>query len=678
MSWKSKLFQRPDRIAFTRLAGTMMVVLMALTGRVGAEETETSSNLKRLSIEQLMEVEIAVVSGASTFKQKITEAPSSISIITAEDIKKYGYRTLAEILKSVRGFFVTYDRNYSYLGVRGFGRPGDYNSRILLLIDGHRINDNIYDSLYLGTDFILDIDLIDRMEIVRGPGSSLYGSNAFFASIHIFTKKGEHLKGVEVSGEAGSLDSYKGRLSYGDRYSNGLEALFSASHYESQGNNSLYYKEYDRSSTNSGLAQNCDLDRAANLFTNLSYKDFTLQGAVNERKKTIPTGSYGTDFNNPGNQTIDGRAYMDLKYRRTLQNDLDLTARLFYDYYRYKGDYLYDGVINKDSTLGEWWGLESRVTGKWFNKHRVTFGLEYVDNINQNQHNNDDSPYALYLDDKRKSKNWALYFQDEFSILPNLILNAGLRYDYFETFGGTTNPRLALIYSPLEKTTLKLLYGSAFRAPNAYELYYHDQGRTSKPNPDLKEETIKTYELVYEQYFGKHFRGTTSFYYYTIDHLINQIVDPEDGLLAFRNIGNMEAKGFEVELEGKGWNGVDSRISYAFQEAVNKDTGETLTNSPRHLAKLNVSFPLLKEKVFISPEIQYASQRKTLAGTETADVFTMNLTLFTRKWIQGLEISGSIYNLFNATSGDPVGAELRQETISQDGRTLRLKLTYRF
>ena len=135
--------------------------------------------------------------------------------MTADEIKKFGYRTLGDILRSVRGFYVTYDRNYSYVGVRGFSRPSDYNTRLLLLIDGHRLNENLYDSVYVGTEAVLDVDLIERVEIIRGPSSSLYGSNAFFAVINIITKSGRDLQGVEGSAEAGSFHTYKGRLSAG-------------------------------------------------------------------------------------------------------------------------------------------------------------------------------------------------------------------------------------------------------------------------------------------------------------------------------------------------------------------------------------------------------------------------------------------------------------------------------
>ena len=148
--------------------------------------------------------------------------------------------------RASNGFFVTYDRNYQYLGVRGFNRPGDYDTRILLLVDGHRLNDNVYESAAIGTESPIDVDLIDRVEIIRGPSSSLYGTNAFFGVINVITKRGRDLKGLEFSTEIGGYDSYKGRISYGNKFHNGVEMLFSGSFYDSAGRGRLFYKEFDR------------------------------------------------------------------------------------------------------------------------------------------------------------------------------------------------------------------------------------------------------------------------------------------------------------------------------------------------------------------------------------------------------------------------------------------------
>ena len=138
--------------------------------------------------------DIPSVYGAAKYEQKVNEAPAAVIIITADQIKKYGYRNFAQILDSVPGLFTSNDRNYGYLGIRGFDRPGDYTSRVLLLIDNHRLNDAVYDAGGTGTDVPIDVDLIDRVEIIKGPGSSLYGTNAFFGVVNVITKRGRDLR----------------------------------------------------------------------------------------------------------------------------------------------------------------------------------------------------------------------------------------------------------------------------------------------------------------------------------------------------------------------------------------------------------------------------------------------------------------------------------------------------
>ena len=202
------------------LLSFFVVVVVLNPTDLWAQNKQVSANLLDLSLEDLLKIDIDSVYGASKHEQKVTEAPASVTIITSEEIQKYGYRTLADILRNVRGFYVTSDRNYSFVGVRGFGRPGDYNSRILLLVDGHQLNENIYDAANLGAEFPIDVDLIDRVEVIRGPNSSLYLASAFLGVINIITKRGRDLRNVSASGELASFDTYKGRLSYGNRFAN--------------------------------------------------------------------------------------------------------------------------------------------------------------------------------------------------------------------------------------------------------------------------------------------------------------------------------------------------------------------------------------------------------------------------------------------------------------------------
>ncbi len=631
-----------------------------------------------------MEVEVQTVVSASRYRQKVSEAPSSVTIITSEDVRKYGYRTLADILRSVRGFYTTYDRNYQYLGVRGFGRPGDYNTRILQLVDGHRMNDAIYDAAAIGTEFILDVDLIERVEVTRGPGSSLYGSNAFFAVVNVITRRAKDIGGVELSAEAASHNTYKGRATYGTSAHENYEAVISTSGFTSSGDG-LYFREFDPQNpladtraANGGYANNGDYDSARTGYAKYARGDFQLAGAYAQRTKGVPTASYGTDFNEPENRTTDSRGYIDLQYGSRLSGGAELAIRTYYDWYRYDGDYLYTGTLNKDRAVATWYGGDIRMTTRLLNAHRVIVGTEYEVRDRQDQYNADVSPPAVYLDDHRSSSTWAVYAQDEITVSPIFLVYAGIRYDRTSIFGGTTNPRIAAVITPIEKGTLKLLYGKAFRAPTVYELYY-EAPPTILNNPALRPEQIQTYELVYEHDLGNGLRATASRYSYSIRNLITQTYDPSSGSTTYRNQERAEAQGTELEVQKSWSNGADSRLSYVFQKAVDPRTGELLTNMPKHLAKLNLVVPLVRDRFFAGIEEQYTGSRTTVAGRTTEGFAVTNLTLFGRGRQRTVEASLNIYNVLNRKYADPVSGDLFPlDSIQQDGRTIRVKLTYVF
>lgn len=672
-----------------RLACSLFIsflFLPQLLPQVVAAQPRGPQEVAAVADESLLFQEIPSVSGASRYEQSISEAPAFVSVVTAREIKLFGYRTLADILRSVAGFYTTYDRNYSYLGVRGFGRLGDYSTRILVLLDGyHRLNDSVYYQAPIGTDFPLEVDLIDRVEIIRGPSSSIYGTNAVFAVINVITKQGRDLKGVELSGEAGSFDTYKGSLTYGDRFSNGLEALASGSFYSSKGQD-LYFKQFDRPATNHGVAQNLDGDQYGNFFTKLGFKDLTLSGAFQSREKKIPTAPWDAIFNDSRMKSVDERAFMDLKYEGSFENQFGLMVRTYYDHYDYQGTYPFyfndakpflGSYLNRDSVQGEWFGGEFQVTKSLWERHKVVVGAEYRFNSREDQINYDDQPALVYLDRQHSSSTTALFAQDEFRITDYLLLNAGLRYDYFEGFGDSVNPRLGLIFHPFESTFLKLLYGQAFRVPNAYELYYED-GSTAKPNPGLQPETIKTYEVVWEQLLGKYLRFTLAGFYYDMGNLINLQRDPADDMTFFGNVQQVTAKGFEAELDAKWPRGIETRISYAYQDAQDQQADQQLTNSPTHQAKFHGLLPIVPEKLFFGTELIYTSPRLTLKGRDTDDAFLLNLTLFWAYPVKGLDLSCTLYNVLDQNFGEPGSEEHRQDIIYQDGISFRVKATYSF
>lgn len=671
---------RPGCVACSVGAGCL-IGLGSVLGDT-APQPAAPVDLTALSLQELMDLKVDQVSTASRFTQPASEAPAAVSVVTSEEIAIYGHRTLAEVLNTVRGMYVSQDRSYTYLGLRGFSRPSDYNSRFLLLVDGHRVNDNLFGGALLGREFILDVDLIDRVEVVRGPSSSLYGSSAFFGVVNVITKRAADLQHVEVSGEAGSLDSYRGRFTAASSFpKSGVEFAVSGSFYESAGNDALYFPEFDAPETNNGQAKDLDHERALNLFTSLKWQDLTLSAAYVSRQKDIPTASWNTRFNDSRYKTVDERGYVDLKWQRPVAEQHELMARVYFDDYRYTADYpaappTSDNLgLGRDDDLGQTLGGEAQWIWRW-RTHVFTLGGEVRDHLHQDQAYYDINPFVDYLDDERSTVDTGLYAQADLGLLPSLRLTAGVRYDHYDTFGDTTNPRLGLIYNPWEKTTFKLLYGTAYRAPNAFELYYSVPPE-SLGNLALQPEHIHTYELVYEQRLPADLRLVVCGYYYRLDDLIEQ-VEITEGSWQFENTREAEAGGVETELEWLPAWGLRARASYALQRAEDRATGEALHNSPQHLAKLNVLVPLWEDRLFTGVETQYAGAVKTLADEEAGDFWVVNWTLFGRKLVRGVELSASLYNLFDAEYSFPGGPGHIQDVLWQDGRSFRVKLTYRY
>jgi len=228
--------------------------------RVTAQE----NSAEELSLGDLLSVE---VSTAARHKQTTREAPASVTVITSEDIERFGYRKLEDALKSVRGFYVSNDRNYGYLGARGFSRPTDYNNRISLLINGESVNDNIWGAFGLTGDAPIPLEALDRIEIVRGPGSALYGTSAMFAVINLITKT-ETSKGQNrLSWTQGSFGYKTGSITVGGTSAGGLN-LFAAGHGGDINGQDLYYPEYNAPETNHGkipwCTDHCSLFRFEN------------------------------------------------------------------------------------------------------------------------------------------------------------------------------------------------------------------------------------------------------------------------------------------------------------------------------------------------------------------------------------------------------------------------------
>jgi iron complex outermembrane receptor protein len=659
------------RNLFRRLA-IGLALAMATSTTAGAQ------SLSELSLEDLMRLDAGRVFGASERSQPVTEAPSSVSFITAEDIAKYGYRTLADILNGVRGLYVSDDRNFSFVGARGFGRPGDYNSRILLLVNGHRVNDNIYGQAEIGAEFGLDPATFERVEIIRGPASSLYGESAFFAVVNVITRTGAAIDGTSVTYEAGSNGTQLVRGMSGHRLSNGIDYSVSGTVEQSDGVSSLYFPEFDSPETNFGVAQGLDGQHFGQYFGRVGFGNFTFTGAYGRRRKDVPTASFGTLFNEQieRQNTTDRHSLLDLEYVRSI-GQARFSIRGSYDRYTYDGYYPFDGTdverrvwMGHSEVVGSRFTVGARVVRPLPYRQALILGAEVIDNVQQ-YHTSEfvDPPMSLFETDWSSTQR-ALFAQDEIKLGQRVIVNAGLRYDSYETFNRVT-PRTALIVMPSALTSFKYLYGRAFRTPNIYErnVFYFGESVTS-----LMPESIDTHELVWEQYTGDWLRTSVSGYWYKADRLISLTEDPDSFLgVTYVNEGEVRAKGLEFEAQMRLWRGAEGHMSYALQNATDEATGATLTNSPRQMAKARVSAPLFGPGSSVAIELLGTGSLQTVAGNRLDPSATANLTVI-KPLGRSLELIGTVRNLFNLDYAVPASNDHVQDVIPQNGRTFRVGL----
>ena len=652
------------------------LAILALTATAGAQQDV--KDLSEVSLEELSNIQVY---SASKHMQSASEAPASVTVVTADEIQKYGYRNLADVLRSVPGFYVTYDRDYTFVGVRGFGRLGDWNSRILVLIDGHRINNNVLGQAMLGNEFLVDVDMIERVEIVRGPSSSLYGANAFFAVINVITRTPKQVKDWELSFQTGSFGTNEGRATYGHQFHD-LGVLVSGTFYNSTGQ-TLFFPQFDNPANNNGITSDTDYESYKHILATLTYHGFTLQGLFSTRDKGVPTAYFGAVFNDPQDYNIDSHQYVSLDYQHPI-GKWQLDAGTSYDQARLQGPVpeapLMAGepvVLNTFSFRGNWWTGEIKVSRDLFERNHLTLGSEVRDNLRQDQGDLLNPPNA-FTSEPNSSLITALYVQDEFGITSRLTLNAGVRYDHYSTFGGTTNPRAALIFRAAEKTTFKLLYGNAFSAPDVYETS-PDFGVFYDDNLKLRPERIQSLEGRVEQGLGQYFELSSGVYRNRISDLITLAQNPIDQNFVYENAGSAQAVGMDVELSGRAPNGVHGKASFDYVDAYSESAGHpALDNSPGPMAKLNVIVPLIDQRLSAGVEGQFLGRRLTLLQDSVSSYQVFNFTLLGHTLGKHLDVAASAFNILNKKYFDPGRPEDPENTIQQDGRSVRIKITGRF
>jgi outer membrane receptor protein involved in Fe transport len=613
-----------------------------------------------------------VISSASRYGQSLYEAPASVTVISRDEIRRFGYRTLAEVLSAAGGVFTTYDRNYTYLTVRGLANTGDFNTRILVLLDGRRLNQPVDDSSLLGTEELVDLEALERVEIIRGPGSTLYGTNAFYAVVNLVTRTGASAKGAEAQVSGGSFETGQASLSGGTRTAGGLDVFAIASGYTSGGPD-LYYPEFDSPETKSGRAVALDGDKFGRGLVRVMKGDFTGEGFYSSRRKEIPTASYETIFGDPREKTRDGGSMLSAGYEHAFADLSRVWATASYQSGFYDGDYPYEEGLVADYIRARWLTLEGQYQRFVAGRHRISGGGELRRNLKLEQ--------GVTGTFSFRQSSWvaAGFLQAELHFSDRVTLYAGGRYDHYDTFGGSFSPRVVLVAEPASGTWLKGMYGRAFRAPSAYELYYEDGSVTQKPALNLEPERLETFEVAVERRLRPGLRGSVAVYHTKVRNIVGLVTDPADELLVYANGETAQSTGVEAGLEGQLTSSLFARASYAYQRAEEGPGKLQPLNSPRHVGHVAASLSLLGGRLVPGVEVHYLGSRATLAGAETGSYALAGLVVQARPRAGSpLELLARVGNLFDTSSFDPGGQEHRQDVLARDGRTAWVSVRFRF
>ncbi|MBF0225307.1 MAG: TonB-dependent receptor [Desulfobacterales bacterium] len=560
-----------------------------------------------ISLGAILNMDIEVASKGK--KMAAREAPSIISVISDYEIKQMGAKNLSEILNTIPGFDLTMNpiEQNPVVSIRGFSSMNNENVRLLL--NGHPIGNSWINALGYWEAF--PVDLIKKIEIIRGPGSALYGNNAMLGVINIITKDSDSDPEVRLS--YGSFDAMRGTgaLNIKDER---VDVFIFFDKYKGDGDSNQVESDYMNyifdpivqllpgQPTVSAAPGNTDEGfDYTNIFAKVTFDNFYLNGMLNHNRTENPL-SYSFALCENDWRTHDN-SMVEMGYQGDINSSVFLTTRIYYDYFKWR----YLNVVSLDTTRfvtnylnmgypdgemagslvgnenyktgGEMtlqWELRSGVQltgGAQYEKHKM-FGPFYFNNISQTGEpiniNGKIYPYLHYLDGWQnmidtypafasEARREIVSFYSEIKLdfvelfptiikVESLAITAGLRYDDYDDIGDTINPRLGMVFAPTSMVYTKLLYGEAYRAPNFRELYTMNNS-VQNGNPELKSETLKTMEALLGIVPNKSINILMSCFYSKFEDMIFIMKDEGKFGVSNHNIGSLKAYGAEAELK---------------------------------------------------------------------------------------------------------------------------------
>ena len=665
-------------------------VRVALRGYATVEreievKTGQQSELTNLELTPLRQI-----SAVSRYAESIEDAPSSVSIIDGQELRAFGYPTIAEALRGTRGFYVSNDRAYFSAGIRGMGEPNDYGNRLLVLSDGASLNDNILNSSFIGSDGRTDLHDIERIEIVRGPGSLLYGTGAFSGVVNLVPRGKDDPSSVHVG--AGTYDNgvARGRAGFQYNFTPKVGVWASVSGARSDGVDvTVPLVDPGKGSVNR-VAHNADYFRSGGTAGRFWAGPLTVQWFFNTRDQNIPIGLYGTQIDDSRTRYLDRRYMAEIRFEPKVSEVVQIFTRAHANRYTFYGDYAYGSKASQVSTeryFGTWAGGEARLVITPVKQLRLTFGGEGQAHPQASM----EGAYAnqpAHLDVNKPYGFGAGYALVEASPAPWVRLSAGARVDVYTTFGAVLVPRGAAIFKPVTGGVLKIMGGRAFRAPSIYEQLYTD-GETQTPgvqprrNLTLGPESIYQGEIEYSQRFLENWVALAAGHVGYVTGIINSVPDsPGSDLIRYANSPDpVITGGADVELRREWRQGWMLSAMYGYQYARYLDKAVTrVVNAPEHLAALKGVVPVLPDVLSLAARITLEAPRRVSLDREdtTPTAVIGDLTLSGNLKRFGVAYALGVYNLADTRYAYPVSETYLSRTMPQNGRTFLadIKVTY--
>ena len=532
---------------------------------------------------------IYTISAASRREESIQKAPAAVTVLGRKELKRY--RTLAEALSSVPGFYIDHTGIKENIYLRGVANS------FLVMLDGVPLaNDSSNEDYPRGMD--LSLDYIEKIEIVRGPGSALWGADAFSGVINLVTRNGKNQDGITLSGKGGSFKTAGGNFTAGYKW-NDVDCFLFGSMLESE----------NFESNHSG--NNRQKDSFKELYGKVTINDcLTISGRYSHYKDYFTinlldrhTGLHRTPF-----------SFVQMSYNDRWWEKVDATLKFYTHYFRnyHKEDWLFKipqlGLsfpVETRFSQSNWrHGLETKFDTEWKESHLLTLGFswEYDDGSSTNISLNGIN-FPLYP--RFQNDRFAFYLQDKYQISDTIEITAGIRYDKHEDYHRKISPRLSFAWFPDDWVDLKFFYGQAFRTPDLLAL------TTANSVTSEKIESFEG-EITFRGKWGVIVQG--NYFYHILDDLLENAATGTAG----QRRKEVE-QGTEISLKVSPLNNLSLYANHTFL------FGERQKNDPR---RVTYQWPLpgipggglSLEKVFhLAPD-----HVLKIGGSYTWQKYTMN------------------------------------------------------